>query len=147
MNYYELVYPMFAMVVLTCVVLGVMFRTRVQSVVSGDISISYYKTYQGGKEPDKAILLSRHFANIFEAPTLFYIVCLVAMITLQSAQLFQLLAWVYVLLRVAHAYIHIGRNKVMHRMRVYFISWVVLMLMLMWVYVLISVLMASLNAG
>ena len=144
MNNYELVYPMFAMVVLTCVVLGVMFRTRVQSVVNGDVSISYYKTYQGGKEPDQAIQLSRHFANIFEAPTLFYIVCLVAMITLQSAPLFQLLAWVYVLLRVAHAYIHIGRNKVMHRMRIYFSSWVVLMLM--WVYVLISVFMASVSA-
>jgi hypothetical protein len=141
MNNYELVYPMFAMVVLTCVVLGVMFRTRVQSVVSGDISISYYKTYRDGKEPDKAIQLSRHFANIFEVPTLFYIVCLVAMITLQSAPIFQLLAWAYVLLRVVHAYIHIGRNKVMHRMRVYFFSWVVLMLM--WMYVLIGILLAG----
>jgi len=141
MNSYELIYPMFAMVVLTCVVLGVMFRTRVKSVVSGDVSISYYKTYRGGEEPDNAIKLSRHFANIFEAPTLFYIVCLAAMITLQSTPLFQVLAWVYVLLRVIHAYIHIGRNTVLHRMRVYFFSWVVLVVM--WMYVLTGVALAS----
>ena len=136
-----LVYPMFAMVVLTCIVLAALFRARVRSVAAGQVSGSYYKTYRGGEEPDASAQLSRHFANIFEAPTLFYVVCLAAMIVNQTAWLLHLLAWTYVLLRVAHAHIHIGRNKLRPRIFVYFSSWIVLLLM--WVYLVVGVLMGS----
>ncbi len=140
MENFALVYPMFAMVVLTCVVLVALFRARILSVTSGQVSGYFYKTYRGDEEPDAVVQLSRHFSNLFEAPTVFYAVCLAAMITGQSALLLQSLAWAYVLLRVAHAYIHTGRNKLRPRIRVYFSSWIVLFLM--WVTVAAGVLMA-----
>jgi len=34
-----------------------------------------------------------------------------------------LLAWAYVVLRVAHAYIHLGANRLRQRIPVYFASW------------------------
>ncbi len=137
MENFGLVYPMFAMVVLTCVVLTALFRARTQSVASGQVRASYFKAYRGGEESDASVQLSRHFANIFEAPTLFYVVCLAAMIVNQTAWLFHLLAWAYVLLRAAHAHVHIGRNKLRPRIFVYFTSWIVLLLM--WVYVTVAV--------
>lgn len=141
MENFALVYPMFAMVVLTCVVLVALFRARILSVTSGQVSGYFYKTYRGDEEPDAVVQLSRHFSNLFEAPTVFYAVCLAAMITGQSALLLQSLAWAYVLLRVAHAYIHTGRNKLRPRIRVYFSSWIVLFLM--WVTVAVGVFVAS----
>lgn len=137
MKEFGLVYPMFAMVVLTFVVLVALFRSRVQAVSSGKVSGSYFKTYQGEVEPASSIKLSRHFANIFEAPTLFYVACLAAMVTGQSAMTFQLLAWAYVILRALHAFIHTGRNRLRPRIAVYFSSWIVLLLM--WVFLVIGV--------
>lgn len=137
----SLVYPMFAMVVLTCVVLTALFRARARSVATGQVSGSYFRTYRGGEEPDASVQLSRHFANLFEAPTLFYVVCLAAMIVNQTAWPVHLLAWTYVLLRVAHAHVHIGRNRLRPRIFVYFSSWIVLLLM--WVYLTAAVITSN----
>lgn len=136
-NTLAFVYPMFAMVLLTCFILAALFRARVQSVASGEVRGSYFKTYRGSEEPDASVQLSRHFANIFESPTLFYAVCLAAMITGQSSLLLYSLAWVYVLLRAAHAYIHVGKNELRPRILVYFSSWLVLLLM--WVLLTVGV--------
>jgi hypothetical protein len=122
-----IVYPMAAMVLLTFIVLIRMFRSRVGAVQSGAATANYYKTYQEGGEPREAAQLSRHFSNLFESPVLFYAACVIAMLTGQNARLMVALAWLYVALRVAHAFIHLGRNKLMPRMRVYFSSWLVLL--------------------
>ncbi len=129
MNQFSLIYPMLAMVILTFTVLIMLFKNRVQSVRKGEISPFYYKTYQGEGEPDKLLKLSQHFANIFEAPTLFYVVCLAAMITSEQSMLFLSLAWIYVSMRAAHAYIHIESNKLKRRIVIYFTGWLVLLLM------------------
>lgn len=137
MNIHSLVYPMFAMVVLTFVILVTLFRSRAGFVREGKVSATYFKTYQEGTEPEASAKLARHFANLFEAPTLFYVACLSAMIVGQSTLLLNLLAWLYVVLRGAHAFIHTGSNKLNHRIVVYFSSWVVLLLM--WICVVIDV--------
>lgn len=137
MNEFSLIYPMFAMVIITFVVLIVLFKNRVQSVRNGEISPFFYKTYQGEVETDKLLKLSQHVTNIFEAPTLFYVACLAAMIIGEQSMLFLLLAWAYVFLRVAHAYIHIGSNKLKQRIAVYFSGWLVLLLM--WGYLVIKI--------
>ena len=111
MKAYTLIYPMSAMVLLTVVVLVSLFRSRVRAVKNGEISAAYFRTYQGEIEPESTLKLSQQFSNIFEAPTLFYVVCLAAMITAQAAPAFQLLAWVYVVLRVVHAFVHTGSNR------------------------------------
>jgi len=129
MNQFSLVYPMLAMVILTFVVLITLFINRVQFVRKGKISPFYYKIYRGEVEPDKLLKLSQHVSNIFEAPTLFYVGCLAAMIISEQSMLFLSLAWAYVFLRAAHAYIHIGSNKLKWRIAVYFTGWLVLLSM------------------
>ena len=141
MNTYNLIYPMFAMVLLTFVLLVALFRSRVKSVRKGEISVYFYKTYQGDVEPDATLKLTQHIANIFEAPTLFYVVCVVAMVLGEQALAFQFLAWAYVLLRVIHAYIHTGSNKLKRRMIAYFSSWIVLLIM--WAYLVVVVSFSS----
>jgi hypothetical protein len=127
----NLVYPMFAMVLLTAAVLAILFRSRVRAVREGRVAVRYYQTYQGETEPDYAIKPVRHFANLFEAPILFYAACLGAMETHQATSTVQVLAWTYVLLRYIHAYIHLGSNRLRPRIAVYFTGW--LILLTMWV--------------
>ena len=126
---YLLVYPMAAMVLITAVVLLATFRRRVRAVRAGEVSAGFYKTYQEGAEPRDAAQLSRHFVNLFEAPTLFYVVCVVAMLIGETGTLIVVLAWSYVALRAAHALVHTGANKLQPRIRIYMASWIVLLAM------------------
>lgn len=104
-----LVYPMFAMVMLTLVVLVSLFWTRTRFVREGKVKATHFKTYQEGVEPADSANLARHFASIFEAPTVFYVVCLAAMSTGLSSGIFVGLAWTYFQLR--HAPCDVGLSR------------------------------------
>lgn len=123
----RLVYPMLAMVLLTVVVLIVLFRSRVRMVREGHAPVSYFGTFQGSREPDYVIKPTRHFANLFETPTLFYVACLAAMVVGIRGGVILGLAWAYVAARCVHAWIHLRGNRVRHRVRAYSVSWLVLL--------------------
>jgi hypothetical protein len=128
---------MFAMVLLTFSTLVRLFRARIRFVREGAVSASYFKTYQDGAEPEASAKLARHFVNLFEAPTLFYVACIAAMVTGQATALVIVLAWLYVALRCVHTWIHTGSNTLQHRIAAYFSSWAVLLLI--WIRIVIGV--------
>ena len=140
---FSLVYPMFALVLVTATVMVMLFRRRVLAVREGLITTSYFRIYQdqGVPEPEDAAKAARHFSNLFEAPTLFYVACLAAMIVGGSGTLMVGLAWGYVAARIAHATIHLGSNRLRWRIRAYFVSWVILMAM--WVDLIVGVAASS----
>jgi hypothetical protein len=135
---------MFAMVVLTAVVLATLFRSRVGAVRQGLVSAAFFRVYQGEIEPAPSAKAARHFANLFEAPVLFYVVCLSAMITHFTGAAMQALAWMYVAARAVHAYVHLGSNRLPNRIRAYFFSWFVLLAM--WVYLVAEATMGRVSA-
>jgi hypothetical protein len=128
----SLIYPMFAMVLLTATVLVILFRSRVRAVREQKVTTRYFRVFQGEIEPEETAKPGRHFVNLFEAPTLFYAACLAAMVTRQTGITIVVLAWVYVATRIAHAWIHLGGNRLRFRMRAYFASWLVLGVMWVW---------------
>jgi len=137
---YALVFPMFALVLLTAVVLTVLFRSRVRAVRAGRISAKFFRIYQGETEPEETAKPARHFSNLFEAPTLFYAGCLAAMVTGDSGMVVQILAWAYVLARALHAYIHLGQNRLGRRINAYFAGWIALLAL--WTHVVVHAAMA-----
>lgn len=126
-------WPMLAMVLLTTVVLGRLFRSRVSAVRSGLVTAAYFRTFQGGVEPETSAVLARHFANLLEAPTLFYVACLAAMVLHDVTPATVMLAWLYALARAVHTVVHLGRNRLKYRIRAYFSSW--LILLALWIHV------------
>ena len=125
----SLIYPMFVMVLLTATVLVILFRSRVRAVRENRISAKYFRIYQGEVEPESTAKPARHFTNLFEAPTLFYAACLAAMVTGETGTTMVALAWAYVAARVAHAWVHLGGNRLRLRIRAYFAGWLVLLAM------------------
>src|SRR6187455_2999312 len=111
MSVLSLVYPMLALVLLTFGVLVTLFRSRVRMVREGLAPVSYFRTFQGAQEPEYAIKPARHLVNLFEAPTLFYVGCLAAMVVGVTGWGVLALAWGYVAARYAHAWIHLGGNR------------------------------------
>ncbi len=126
MNASSLVYPMFAMVLLTGTTLVLLFRGRLRAVRERQVTPKYFQVYQGETEPEATAQTARHFVNLFEAPTLFYAACLAAMVTGQTGTTTLLLAWCYVTARLVHSYIHLGGNVLQARIGAYFTSWAVL---------------------
>ena len=145
MNRFGLVYPMFAMFALTGAVLILLFRSRVRAIREKDVTQGYFKVYQGQVEPEYAAKRSRHFSNLFEAPTLFYAVCLAAMVTQQADRTLEVLAWLYVAARLVHSFVHLGRNEIVPRLTAYFSSWAVMAAM--WIYLAVRVAAAGSSPG
>ena len=137
MGAFALVYPMAAMVLLTASVLVILFRSRVRAVREGKVTAHYFRIYQGESEPEGSAQAARHFINLFEAPTLFYAAGITAMVVGDTDVAVLVLAWAYVVARVAHALIHLGGNRIRHRLRAYFAGW--LILLAMWIQVVVHV--------
>ncbi|HEX6398169.1 MAG TPA: MAPEG family protein [Steroidobacteraceae bacterium] len=125
---------MCVMVLLTFGVAVILFRARVRSVREGHTRVSYFRTFDGSP-PELEYLAkpTRHFANLFEVPTLFYAGCLAAMVVGATGTPGLVFAWGYVVARLVHAWVHLGGNRVRHRLRIYLTSWI--FLLALWVYV------------
>jgi hypothetical protein len=81
--------------------------------------------------PESASLPSRNHASLLEMPVLFYVVCLMAYVTGQVNQNMLFLAWAYVILRVLHSAIQLTYNGGLHRLAIFALS--NLVLIVMWV--------------
>ena len=142
MSGFQLVYPMAAMVLLTFGVAVVLFRARIRSMREGHAPVSYFRTFAGSPvEQEYLAKPTRHFANLFEVPTLFYAGCLAAMVVGATGTPGLVFAWGYVAARFGHAWVHLGGNRVRHRFRVYLASWI--FLLALWVYVCSAVALKS----
>ena len=133
----SLIYPMFAMVLLAGFVLMAGLKARIAAVKGGDLPFKYFRTMTGAEPPETVVKTSRNFINLFEAPVLFYVACLVAMIQHVESPAVLAMSWLYVALRYTHTFIHLGPNNVLYRMRVYATSWAVLMAI--WFYIVLKV--------
>ncbi len=67
-----------------------------------------------------------NFRNLFEAPVLFYVLCVALATTGGSTRGFVTAAWAYVALRALHSLIHVTYNRVVHRFLAYAASTVLL---------------------
>jgi hypothetical protein len=126
-----IVLPVFAQVVLTFVVLLMMGQARAAAAKDRGKGRGHEMamgTYDFGEEATKR---ANNFSNQFEVPVLFYAAAAFALLTRTADGLMVSLAWAFVALRLVHAAIHIGPNRVQPRALVYFLG--VLVVMAMWV--------------
>lgn len=116
-----MLYPMAALVLLTLVVMVVNFIWRVRSVKSCRVSIKYYRVFEG-EAPEYIKAGSRHYANLFELPVLFYVAGVAAISLGLETQAMITLAWLFVLARAIHALVHMSYNNVLHRLAAFWLG-------------------------
>lgn len=133
-----LLYPLFAMVFVTFGASFWLISARFKAAKAGETKLSYFKFNQG-ETPNYAKQAEQHYINLFEMPVLFYVLILLAFVTQITHFGLIILAWMYVAMRLAHTYVHLGSNHVLHRMRTFLASKIILVLM--WLWVLIAVVM------
>ena len=122
----ELIRPIVALVALTGVVWVLMVVVRNTAVFRGAASVGYYRGYTGSAPPEWIERPARAFMNLLEVPVLFYLVCVLMLVTQRFDSTQVRLAWAFVAIRAVHAAIHIGWNDVRVRFAAYLAGCLVL---------------------
>ncbi len=130
MTYTDFLLPVFVEVFLIFVLLVLMGRARRESVSSGETKLGDIALDNRNYGP-RAQKFANSFSNQFELPTLFFALIAFILITRVGNLLLLLLAWIFVLSRIGHAYIHTTSNNVLQRTGVYSVG--VVVLFAMWV--------------
>lgn len=103
--------PLFVQVLLTFTLIFLLAIRRQVALRTGktrwqDISL------RESNWPKQAMQNSYAFSNQFELPVLFYMLTILALFTKQADLLFVVMAWIFVVSRIVHAYIHVTSNYV-----------------------------------
>lgn len=126
-----ILYPAFAMALLTFGVAVWLLYCRIKAVKAG-LTPLYFKLNHGAKLPDDLVQATQHYDNQFEMPVLFYVILLLAYVT-QGWDLSMIgLAWAFVATRVGHTLIHLSSNRLRWRRNVFLVSFSLLVLLWGW---------------
>ena len=131
--------PVFVQVALTFALLIWMGRARISSVRRGETKVRDIALRQPAW-PAQATQISNCFDSQLQLPLLFYVLVILAWVTRQADLIFVVMAWIFVLARLAHAYIHTTSNHVPTRFWVFAVG--MLVLLLMWIIFAIRILIA-----
>jgi hypothetical protein len=127
MNQNLILLPTVALVLLTAIVWGWMYFTRIREIRVKRIPVQSLAHREGAARLLKDVAgPAENLTNLFEIPNLFYAAVIIIYVTGLTNGLYLALAWAFVLLRYAHSFIHVTYNRVMHRFAVYFIATILL---------------------
>jgi len=79
--------------------------------------------------PRQETQIANAYQNQLELPVLFYVLTILAVVTRHADLLFVVLAWIFVLSRLVHAYIHVTRNHLGWRFAAFVVGAVVMAVM------------------
>ena len=119
--------PLFAQVVLSLAVLYVLGGRRYTAVRNGELRGSV--ALRESNWPVHARQAEYNYQNQFELPVLFYVLTILSIITRHADLLFVLMAWVFVVLRVLHAVVHLTSNNIKQRAGLFAAAAIVLTIM------------------
>ena len=130
--------PLFVEVVLTFVLLYWMAYHRTSLLRAGEIK-SRDVALREPNWPPRLTQISNAFHNQLELPLLFYVLTILALMTRHADLLFVVLAWIFVVSRLVHAYIHVTSNDVRQRGPLFGLG--ALVLTIMWAIFMIRILL------
>jgi hypothetical protein len=130
MTGFEILWPMIAHVGLVYILYMLLGLRRRQMMQQGKVRISDYR--ENTTEPPESLFVKNCIANQFELPVLFHACCILLYVTEADKLVAVVLAWIFVALRYAHAYIHVTSNRMTVRSPLFAGGFVVLGAMWVW---------------
>ena len=122
-----LIYPMFALVVFTLIIVCFLGGARYIAVQKKQIRAGYFKIYEGGTPPEFLTRISRNYSNLLEMTVLFYAACIAAIALNINSEAMIICAWGYVITRMVHSAYHIFVNVPIIRLMIFSVSCVFLL--------------------
>jgi hypothetical protein len=137
MSYPAILAPLFVEVLLTFVLMLGMMVLRTGSLQRGETRFEQIALREPNW-PVRANQFAYAFSNQFELPVLFYVLTILSIVTRHADLLFVVLAWVFVLLRILQAGVHVTSNNVRFRGGFYGIG--AMVLLAMWIIFIVRIL-------
>lgn len=134
--------PVFALVLLSFILLFAMGRSRLGALKSREVRMADIALGQKAW-PERATRYGNAFSNQFEIPILFYVLVAIALPLRQMDLVMVLLAWVFVITRYAHAGVYAASNNLNQRFMTFFAG--ALVLLGMWIYFAIKIFLAMIS--
>ncbi len=128
MTVQDVLAPLFVMVALTFVLLFWMGAVRYTAVRRGEVRVGDIALGQPAWPP-RVQQISNCYHNQFQMPVLFYVLTILALYLRKADLLFVVLAWIFVILRIVHAAIHVTSNRISRRFQAFAAGAVVLLVM------------------
>ena len=120
--------PLFIQVGLTFVLLFWMGTLRVRAIRRGEVKMRDIALGQPAW-PERPTQVANCYRNQFEMPVLFYVLVVLAIIARKADLPFVVMSWIFVVMRIVHAYIHTTSNDVRWRFYAFLASNIVLLVM------------------
>jgi hypothetical protein len=139
MSFRTVLLPLFVQVLLTFGLLLWLAALRV-SALRGGVVRGRDVALREPNWPRQHLQVQFALQNQLELPVLFYLLTILAVITRSTDLVFVVLAWVFVLSRLAHAYVHVTDNNLGRRGQLFGIG--ALTLLIMWIVFVIRILVA-----
>ena len=95
-------------------------------MIGDDNEIGRDVALREAKWPPNVLKIMYEYENQLELPILFYVLVCLLIPTRHADLMFVVLAWVFVLLRLVHAYVHVTENEMARRGLVFLVGAVVL---------------------
>ena len=130
--------PLFVLVLMTFVIGFVLAGVRGPLLTRGEVSPEAISLREPNWPP-RALQLGYSFQNQFELPMLFYVLTILAIISKHADLLFVVMAWIFVLTRLAHAFVHCTSNNLQARGPLFGVG--ALVLAIMWLIFMIRIML------
>jgi hypothetical protein len=106
--------PLFVLALMTLVIGILLAASRTPLLIRGEIRPEDVSLRQLNW-PQRSLQIGYSFSNQFELPVLFYVLTILVIISRHADVLFVVMAWIFVLTRLAHAYVHCTSNNLQFR--------------------------------
>jgi hypothetical protein len=123
-------YPVLVMVLLTLLIYVRLIKVKIRELRAGRVNLERRALHEDAW-PESVLQINNNIRNQFELPVLFYIVCGVLWALEAVGILALVAAWLFVLSRVAHAWVHLTSNYVPNRRRLFTVGWWILVFMVL----------------
>lgn len=137
MSLQAILLPLFVEVILTFVLLFWSAPLRTRALRSGAVRPEDIALREPNW-PKHATQVANAYANQLELPVLFYVLTILAYVTHKAGIVFVVLAWIFVVFRLLHAFVHVTSNNVNVRGPLFGVS--ALVLAIMWIIYIVEVL-------
>jgi hypothetical protein len=136
----DVLLPLFVEVILTFVLLFWMAYLRTRATTGGEVKTRDIALREP-KWPPHVTQIGNAFHNQLELPMLFYVLTILAWDTHHAGTIFVALAWLFVVLRVIQAVIHVTDNHVRRRGGAFIVGAIVLAIM--WAFFIVEIVVGT----
>jgi hypothetical protein len=123
-------WPVLVMVLLTLLIYVRLIKVKIRELKAGNVDMARRGLHEDAW-PESVLQVNNSIRNQFELPVLFYVVCF-ALWAMEAVGIVALVAaWLFVLSRIAHAWVHLTSNYIPNRRRLFTVGWWILLLMVL----------------